>query len=104
VTKVFVAQHPTEAHFLKGILENSGIPSEIRGEALFSARGEVPMMEALPEIWVVNDEQAAEAIEVLRTQSSQSEEGSGQSWLCPNCGETVEPQFTACWKCNAEKP
>jgi hypothetical protein len=29
---VFVAQHVTEAYELKGMLENEGIESEIRGE------------------------------------------------------------------------
>jgi hypothetical protein len=104
MTKVFVAQHPTEAHFLKGVLANSGIPSEVRREALFGARGEVPLWECLPEIWVENDDQADEAREILKSQSAESEEAKGQSWVCPNCGETVEPQFTACWKCNEEKP
>ena len=103
MTKVFVAQHPTEAHFLKGVLENSGIPSEVRGESLFGARGEVPLTEGLPEIWVENDDQAAEAREILQSQSTQNEEAAGESWVCSNCGETVEPQFTACWKCNSEK-
>jgi len=34
--KVYSAQHPTEAHLLKGILESYGITSEVRGEFLES--------------------------------------------------------------------
>ena len=49
--RVFVAQHPAEAHLLKGLLESNGIPSEVRGEALFGVRGEIPFTEAFPEIW-----------------------------------------------------
>lgn len=33
--QVFVAQHPTEAHFVKGLLEADGIPAEMHGEGLF---------------------------------------------------------------------
>ena len=105
MTKVFVAQHPTEAHLLKGVLESKGIPSEIRGEALFGARGELPFTEALPEIWVLNDDQVGEALEVLRNRSTETSDiDEGKSWRCSNCGETVELQFTACWRCNADKP
>ena len=25
-------------------------------------------------------------------------------WKCPQCGETVENEFDACWNCQAEKP
>ena len=103
--KVFVAQHPTEAHFLKGLLESNGIPSEVRGEALFGVRGEIPFTEACPEIWVVNDYQVGEALKVLRNRSSETDEvDERKSWWCSNCGETVEPQFTACWSCNANRP
>ena len=105
MTKVFVAQHPTEAYLLKGVLESNGIPSEIRGEALFGARGEIPLTEASPEVWVLNDDQVGEALEVLRNRSTETRDvDEGQSWRCSNCGETIEPQFTACWQCNADKP
>jgi hypothetical protein len=102
VTKVFVAQHPTEAHLLAGVLESEGIPSEIRSESLFGVRGEIPTWETLPEIWVLNDDQADDAREVLRKRSTDT--AVGDSWKCSNCGEMVEPQFTACWKCNSERP
>jgi hypothetical protein len=98
VTKVRVAQNPTEAQLFKGLLESNGIPSEIRHEALFGARGEIPWTEAFPEVWVVNDNQASQAFEVLNNPSTE-----GHPWLCAYCGESVEPQFTACWQCNAER-
>ena len=105
MVKVFVAQHPTEAHLLKGLLESNGIPSEVRREALFGVRGEIPFTEAFPEIWVLNDEQVGEALNVLRNRSTKTNDlDEGQSWWCSNCGETVEPQFTTCWQCNADKP
>jgi hypothetical protein len=88
---------------LAGVLESEGIPSEVRSEALFSASGEIPIGEALPEIWVLNDDQADAARDLIGKRSADSN-AAGESWKCSNCGETVEPQFTACWKCNSEKP
>lgn len=99
--RIFVAQHPTEAHLLKGVLENEGIAAEIRGEALFGVRGEIPFTEALPEIWV-DDAQVGRALEVLRSQATPAA-GAGESVPCSNCGEMLEPQFTACWRCQAER-
>jgi hypothetical protein len=100
VIKVFVAQNPTEAHFLKGLLESNGIATEVR-EALFGASGEVPVFEAFPELWVVDDHQVSEALKVLQNRSSKGDE---TPWRCAHCGETIEPQFAACWSCNAERP
>jgi hypothetical protein len=28
----------------------------------------------------------------------------GSPWTCPKCGESVEGQFEACWKCGTPKP
>jgi hypothetical protein len=107
VKKVFVAQHPTEAHLVKGLLESQGIPAEVRGEALFGTRGEAPVSpDTLPTVWVFDDRQTAEALEVLRGRQV-GEIGAaakGESWQCPNCSEMVEPQFTVCWQCGADKP
>src|SRR5687768_6003874 len=98
MTEVFVASHPTEAHLVAGLLVSQGIPAEIRGEALFGARGEVPPSPAtLPSVWV-EDSQAVEALAILKDPPSGAGLAGGveQPWRCASCGETVEPQFTAC--------
>ena len=102
MTRVFTARHPADAHLMKGILESKGISSEVRGEQLFGARGEIPVWDALPEIWV-NDDQADEARHVIQEQSMR-EPPAIDNWQCPKCGESIEAQFTACWRCNTERP
>src|SRR5262245_43127465 len=103
--RIYVAENPTEAHLLKGVLESRGISVEIRGEALFGIRGEIPFTEGLPELWVVDDQQTSEALQVLRARSVETGDVThGESWRCSTCGETVESQFTACWRCNADRP
>jgi hypothetical protein len=104
--KVFVANHPTEAHLVAGLLEAEGIAAEVQGEALFSARGEVPVTPGtLPSVWV-DDAQVTAALEILRDRAGEAQAGAGAEppWLCPDCGETVEPQFSACWNCDAARP
>jgi hypothetical protein len=98
--EIFVARHPTQAHFVQGLLESEGIPAETRDEALFGARGEAPA-DVFPSIWVT-DHHAARAREILRDFPKSADEASpGREWRCPNCGETLEAQFATCWNCGA---
>ena len=97
--EVFVAKHPTEAHLIAGFLTSQGIPAEIRGEALFGARGEVPVSPAtLPSVWV-EDERVDEARAILASGPLAEPDAATQRWTCANCGEAVEPHFSICWNC-----
>lgn len=105
--QVFVAQHPAEAHLVKGLLESRGIAGEVRGEALFGTRGEAPVTpETLPSVWVLDDKDGDAALEVLRDfrQTGAGTTTAVQQWVCPKCGETLELQFTTCWQCGTNKP
>lgn len=101
--QVFVAQHLPEAHFLCGLLEASGIESEVRGEALFTTIGGAATIPgASPEIWVARPDQVAQARVIIRgyVKGIASTEAMGPAWTCL-CGEVHESQFTACWACGA---
>jgi rubrerythrin len=52
-------------------------------------------------LWIEHDadEPRAQAVlEELRRPPS------GPAWVCPGCGESIEPQFGACWNCGAGRP
>jgi hypothetical protein len=69
--QVFVARNPTEAYLVKGMLEARGIPAEVRGEALWGTRGEIPLTpDSLPTVWVLDDLQAPEAVRAVKEYSS----------------------------------
>jgi len=104
--QVYIADDPTEAHLVKGILEQYGISCEIRGEALWIARGQLPLTsETLPTIWIFDDNRFEEATELTeRFQKGTLTENTGAGWKCPECGEEVEGQFTECWQCGANRP
>ena len=100
--KVFVAQHPVQAHLVLGILEAEGIPGEIRGEALFTTlQGGASAPGMLPTVWIAREEQALEAKALVdRFSLDEGDAGVGlDPWLCPGCGERHEAQFSHCWKC-----
>lgn len=90
-----------EAGLLKDRLEQEGVACLIRNEQLFAALGEIPFLECSPELWVV-DEEVWPRARMLLDQWLKSDEGTA-SWLCSGCGERLEGQFGACWKCGTER-
>jgi transglutaminase-like putative cysteine protease len=104
--QVYIADDPTEAHLVKGILEQYGISCEIRGESLWIARGQLPLTsETLPTIWIIDDNKYEEATELTeRFQNGTLAANAGANWKCHECGEEVEGQFTECWQCGANRP
>ena len=94
----FAFNERVQAGLLKELLEQEGIRCLIRNEQLFSAMGEIPFLECLPELWVVDDEVYPRARQLLQNWLKDAQAESG-TWRCPQCGETHEGQFGACWQC-----
>jgi len=70
----------------------------VRRDALFGARGEIPMTEdTLHSVWVLDERAAARALSIVHTHQEGAAPAAGPAWRCPACGEELEPQFSACW-------
>ncbi|MBM4269216.1 MAG: DUF2007 domain-containing protein [Deltaproteobacteria bacterium] len=99
--QVYVGAHTLDAELVRGLLESRGIHAVVRGAALFSLRGEVPMTaETLPTVWVdeSDHQRVREIIEDYHGGGTASRVGA-RAWVCPRCREWLEPQFTSCWRC-----
>lgn len=88
---------------LKDLLESAGIACFIKNEVAAQLFGEVPLSEAVPELWIDDDSRLAEAMEIKKDYLG-PQSVYGASWTCPKCGEKSEAQFTSCWKCGTAKP
>lgn len=98
---VYQGNTVVEAAHVRNVLEHSGIPCELHNDRLWSALGEIPLLEAWPQVWVQDERDRERAREVLR----ELERGpSRPAWSCPACDEWLEGQFTACWSCGCERP
>ncbi len=53
------------------------------------------------ELCVMNDEDYATAHDLCEAWRHPPDEAK-TAWTCPKCGETVEGQFSSCWKCGTE--
>jgi hypothetical protein len=104
--QVYSAEHPTEAHIVKGILESAGIEAVVKGDILFSARGEIPITpETAPSVWILEESRFDEARGLVRQYelANSGNLSSGDMWTCVSCAEKLEGQFTHCWKCGEAK-
>jgi hypothetical protein len=105
MTEIYRAAHPAQAHLLRGLLDAEGIEAVVIGEFGYNVRGEAPMTtETLPRVCVVNDDDAARARALAVSFDQGGSAGPAATWTCAGCGEAVEEQFGACWKCGAERP
>ncbi|MBI1733298.1 MAG: DUF2007 domain-containing protein [Gammaproteobacteria bacterium] len=98
--RVFSADNPLLAGHLCALLEAAGIPCILRNEYLSGAMGELPMNECWPEVWIADEADAARAENIVASWRGETQKG--EPWTC-ECGEVLEGQFTACWKCDRER-
>ena len=91
-----------EIHHLRNLLQSAGISCRIRNEGLSSLAGEVPFAECAMLLELENEADRNRA-EALIGEMAQRPPRAGPRWNCARCGEAIEPQFTACWRCGAEK-
>jgi hypothetical protein len=96
VKRVYSSYNQALVYHARNLLQAQGIEVLVRNAALSSAMGELPAAET--ELWVMNDGDADLAGQIISAQPA-----SGPDWSC-QCGETVGPQFTQCWRCGAERP
>ena len=96
--QVFVADNPTQARMIAGFLQSHDIPTEVRGELLWSVAVEFIFSKgAAPSVWVPAG-YAQRARELIQEQSQAESQA---AWRCNHCGEENDGQFTHCWQCGA---
>ena len=104
--KVFVDEMVVWVIQAKQVLEDADIPCFIKNEFSGNLAGEVPFTETWPELWVHRDgdfEQAKSLLIPLRESRTSQEEDSAalSDWICKQCGESNEGNFSVCWSCGA---
>jgi hypothetical protein len=98
VRKLHSAESIIEISHLANLLAAAGIACQIRNDQLVGAVGEIPFVECWPEIWLLDARDARRAEELIHNELNRP--ASPQlPWQCPDCGETIEGQFAACWRC-----
>jgi hypothetical protein len=97
--KVYSTEILANAWNIKNVLEQHDIKAVIKNENLFSASGEIPFIECMPEIWV-------KPLDVVRAEQIIAEleglpEEIGPDWTCADCGEFSLSNYAVCWSCES---
>jgi hypothetical protein len=96
--KVHTAESIIEITHLRNVLEQAGIACYVRNERLGGAVGEIPFVECWPELWVLRNGDALRARGLI--DNARADAVPSPDWTCRHCGERVEGQFDACWRCS----
>jgi len=99
--RVHIAPTLLDAQLVVDALSSLGITTYIFNANAAGALGEVPFMQAQPEVWVEDDTQECRAREVLADFLSVRP---GADKTCPQCGERNPGNFMSCWQCGSALP
>lgn len=94
--RVHIAPTLLDAQLAADALASLGISSHIFNANAAGALGEVPFMQAQPEVWIDDDAQEARARDALACLSQVPTHGEKP---CPHCGEMNPANFLSCWQC-----
>ena len=82
------------------MLNHGGFAVTVQRAHAGSIAGEIPPDQALPELWLRDDEQARAASRYLHALQHPPE----RRWACPGCAEVIDGPFDQCWNCGSAAP
>jgi hypothetical protein len=82
------------------LLGQAGIEASVQRYFAGSIAGDIPPDQALPEVWVHDDDQ----FERAKTLMFELQHPVWRHWLCRGCGERIDGPFDSCWQCGALMP
>jgi hypothetical protein len=97
--KVYSAPTLADAHLIAALLGQEGIDTRVFNENAQGGLGEIPFTHAWPEVWVVEERDAARARELIR---SMEQTDTRMQVACTVCGESNPGNFELCWNCSAQ--
>ena len=99
--KVYTAANLPEAQIIVDLLQHQDIDASIFNANTIGAVGEIPVVEAYPEVWITQSQDFKKARDLI----IDFEASSGDvlaSKQCPYCGEDNPGSFDICWHCQHE--
>ena len=100
--KVYVSHDRFFVESLTANLRGEGIEHLVKDESS-SSLGEVPPIVSRQHVWVVNEDDLEKARSLVAELEARASDSSRGPWVCAQCSEELEAQFTTCWSCGAER-
>jgi hypothetical protein len=102
--KIFEDFDITLVGHYQSVLESNDIPTFMKNQFGTSGAGELPFVEVVPQLWVMNDADIDRARALINELHGTQSGGQRGAWACTKCGTPQEPAFTHCWKCSSPRP
>ena len=100
MTKVYEDFDYSRVGQLQSLLESHGIRTFLKNQFGFGGTGELPFVETVPQLYVLEEKDLARAKELLEME--RANDAPGQAWVCEKCGAEVDGNFSECWKCSGD--
>jgi hypothetical protein len=101
VIKVYEDFNFSRVGQMQSLLESHGINTFLKNEFGSSVVGELPFVEVIPQLFVLDSTDAPRAQELLTL--NLSDDSPAEDWVCNDCGIEVEGAFFCCWKCGVAR-
>ncbi len=82
------------------LLMQAGVAASVQRSWASGIAGEIPLDQALPEVWIDDDADVERSRALLDALSNLP----SVHWRCAACGEGVDGPFEQCWNCGAARP
>ena len=102
--KVFEDFDVTLVGHYQSVLESNDIATFMKNQFGTSGAGELPFVEVVPQLWVLNEADTGRAKALIKELSDPESSEQPQAWICLKCGTPQEAAFTHCWKCSSPRP
>jgi len=102
--KVFEDFDITLVGHYQSVLESNDIATFMKNQFGTSGAGELPFVEVVPQLWVLNEADVERAKALIEELHNPDNNQQLKAWVCPKCGTAQEAAFTHCWKCSAARP
>lgn len=102
--KVFEDFDITLVGHYQSVLESNDIPTYMKNRFGTSGAGELPFIEVIPQLWVLNESDIERARDLIQELHGSEKQQPANAWTCSECGTPQEAAFTHCWKCSTARP
>ena len=96
--RIFSSENTIDVWQVRNLLEVAGIDSVVKNADMASAFGEVPFVEACPEVWVKSPADYEHALDIV-DEFLNGEDDDRPDWRCSKCRERNDAVFAVCWNC-----
>jgi hypothetical protein len=90
---------------MQSLLESEGIETFLKNQYSSGVLGELPFVEIVPQLYIIEEKNIARARALLQAASvgAAQQTDSDSGWTCASCAEKSEGNFDSCWNCGAAR-